>query len=150
MQAGRLCLERSTTKVQKDKKRFFGNFREASHGSRRDRQAEYYAHEDADKGGHNGHSPDNKQRRCFVLSCPSCPRRVRAFMSVSLSSAGPSLTIHGSYPSLHLTPCFPEIPEEPFFGERRGLNVAACHIGGTMERQIGLAEIGRASCRERG
>src|SRR6185437_9756916 len=79
-----------------DKKRFFGNFREASHGSRRDRQAEYYAHEDADNAGHNGHSPDNKQRRCFVLSCPSCPRRVRAFMSVSLSSAGPSLTIQGS------------------------------------------------------
>src|SRR6185437_6281652 len=75
---------------------FFGNFREASHGSRRDRQAEYYAHEDADNAGHNGHSTDNKQRRCFVLSCPSCPRRVRAFMSVSLSSAGPSLTIQGS------------------------------------------------------
>src|SRR6185437_6129688 len=93
---------------------------------------------DCEAGG-TGSSPDNKQRRCFVLSCPSCPRRVRAFMSVSLSSAGPSLTIQGSYPSLHLTPCFPEIPEEPFFGERRGLNVAACHIGGSMERQIGLA-----------
>src|SRR6185437_7134903 len=45
------------------------------------------------------HTADNKQRRCFVLSCPSCPRRVRVFMSVSLSSAGPSLTIQGSSPS---------------------------------------------------
>src|SRR6185437_7148529 len=40
--------------------RFFGNFREASHGSRRDSQAEYYAHEDADNAGHNGQSTDKK------------------------------------------------------------------------------------------
>src|SRR6185437_1011135 len=39
---------------------FFGNFREASHGSRRDRQAEYYAHEDADNAGHNGQSTEKK------------------------------------------------------------------------------------------
>src|SRR6185437_14769351 len=45
---------------RRDKNWFFGNFREASHGSRRDRQAEYYAHEDADSAGHNGQSTDKK------------------------------------------------------------------------------------------
>jgi len=88
-----------------DKKRFFRNFRETQRGKANESRptivrqaglAECYAHEDADKAGHNGHSPDNKQRLCFVLSCPSCPRGVRVFMSVSLSSAGSSLTIHGS------------------------------------------------------